>query len=161
MLNFNKHLSNICIKKNNRLCIGLDVDNRKLHNTSISYMEGFIKDIIDATINICPVYKVNLAFYERLGKYGFDLLSVNPITFKSDSLWSNKKSHLGVLLPNKKIIFKKSLTACNELGLLWVKLPNNVFLNKYKSNSYHKADFNLFWINIRENLEYRLSVAFE
>ena len=76
MLNFNKHLSNICIQKNNRLCIGLDVDNRKLHNTSI-YMEGFIKDIIDATINICPV-EVNLAFYERLGKYGFDLLSMIP-----------------------------------------------------------------------------------
>ena len=78
MLNFNNHLSNMCIQKNNRLCIGLDVDNRKLHNTSISYTEGFIKDIIDATINICPVYKVNLAFYERLGKYGFDLLSMIP-----------------------------------------------------------------------------------
>ena len=78
MLNFNKHLSNVCIQKNNRLCIGLDLDNRKLQNTSISYMNGFIKDIIDATIDICPVYKVNLAFYERLGKNGFDLLSMIP-----------------------------------------------------------------------------------
>ena len=94
-------------------------------------------------------------------KYGSDLFSINPITFSSDSLWSNKKKHLGVLLPNQKIVFKKSLIVRNKLGLLWVKIPNNVFLNKYKSDSYHKADFNLFWMNIRQNLQHRLSLVFE
>ena len=71
---FNEKLLDICNKKNNRLCIGLDIDNRKLDNDSLSYMQGFINEIIDATIDICPVYKINFAFYERLGSKGFDIL---------------------------------------------------------------------------------------
>ena len=67
MITFNKQLSKVCDQKNNRLCIGLDVDNRKLEINTISYMDGFIKELIEATIDLCPVYKINLAFYERLG----------------------------------------------------------------------------------------------
>ena len=78
MISFNKKLIQICNQKNNRLCIGLDIDNRKLKNQSISYMDGFIQDIIESTIKICPIYKINFAFYERLGYEGFKLL--NKIT---------------------------------------------------------------------------------
>ena len=78
MIAFNKKLSEICKSKNNRLCIGLDIDNRKLVNDSISYMDGFIKDIIESTIDLCPIYKINLAFYERLGKAGYDILCKIP-----------------------------------------------------------------------------------
>ena len=46
MVTFNKQLSKICESKNNRLCIGLDIDNRKLSNNTISYMDGFIRGII-------------------------------------------------------------------------------------------------------------------
>ena len=74
MKTFNENLLQVCKSKNNRLCIGLDVDNRKLKNNSLSYMQDFIKDIIDSTIDICPVYKINFAFYERLGTKGFDIL---------------------------------------------------------------------------------------
>ena len=74
MKTFNQNLFDVCKNKNNRLCIGLDLDNRKLKDNSLSYMESFIKDIIDATIDICPVYKINFAFYERLGSKGFDIL---------------------------------------------------------------------------------------
>tara|TARA_Y100000590_G_scaffold420723_1_gene523732 strand:+ start:375 stop:1163 length:789 start_codon:yes stop_codon:yes gene_type:complete len=73
-MSFNKKIKNECLKKNNRLCIGLDVDNEKLTNPSLDYMEGFIKDIIDATNDICPVYKINFAFYERHGSKGFSIL---------------------------------------------------------------------------------------
>ena len=33
-MSFNKLLKNHCILKNNRLCLGLDVDNRNLKNTT-------------------------------------------------------------------------------------------------------------------------------
>jgi len=78
MITFNKQLSKICNEKNNRLCIGLDIDNRKLKVNTIRYMDGFIRDIIEATIDLCPVYKINLAFYERLGKKGYDILCKIP-----------------------------------------------------------------------------------
>ena len=73
-MSFNDNLRNECIKKNNRLCIGLDVDNNDLKNTSLSFMKDYIKDIIDSTIDLCPVYKINFAFYEKHGSKGFEIL---------------------------------------------------------------------------------------
>ena len=78
MITFNEYLIKSCRDKNNRLCIGLDFDNRKLRDNSIEYLIGFIKDTIEATIDLCPIYKINFAFYERLGSKGYDLL--NKIT---------------------------------------------------------------------------------
>ena len=74
MLSFNQKLINNCNEKNNRLCIGLDIDKEKLRIKTISYMQNFIKEIIDATISKCPVYKINFAFYEQLGFEGYKLL---------------------------------------------------------------------------------------
>ena len=78
MLTFNEYLIKSCMDKNNRLCIGLDFDNRKLKDNSMAYLEGFIKETIETTIDLCPIYKINFAFYERLGNKGYDLL--NKIT---------------------------------------------------------------------------------
>ena len=50
---FNQILKKQCDRKNNSLCIGLDVDNKKLENTSIEYMKSYIFDIIDA--NACVI----------------------------------------------------------------------------------------------------------
>ena len=73
-MSFNQQLKNRCLEKNNRLCIGLDVDNKRLKNTSLDFMQKFITDIIDATIDLCPVYKINFAFYERYGYKGYKIL---------------------------------------------------------------------------------------
>ena len=43
-------------------------------DTSLSGMESFGKDVIDGTIDFCPVYKPNFAFFERFGSQGFALL---------------------------------------------------------------------------------------
>ena len=74
METFNEKIKKYCQNKNNNLCIGLDVDNRKLENPSLDFMQNYIMDIIDATIDICPMYKMNFAFYERLGYKGFKIL---------------------------------------------------------------------------------------
>ena len=52
--------------------------------------------------------------------------------------------------------FKRSISVRNENGLLWVNFDNNLFLNNFKKKSYHNADFNLYWLNIRQNLIKRL-----
>ena len=52
-LSFNKRLKEICEKKDNRLCIGLDVDPDKFPkgmNSSFDSMENFLKDVIDGEI---------------------------------------------------------------------------------------------------------------
>ena len=86
MDSFNTKLSNHCISKNNRLCIGLDIDIDKLKIKSISFMSKYIKDIIDATIKDCPIYKINFAFYEKLGSEGFSILENIPKYIDSRSL---------------------------------------------------------------------------
>ena len=101
----------------------------------------------------------NDLYYPNKWKFGENFQSTNPINFSVDTRWSAKHDHLGVLFPNQRIGLKKSLSAMNKLGLVWVRLPNNIFINKYKSNSYHHADFNLFWTNIRKNLQSRLSLS--
>ncbi len=74
MHNFNDKLKEICLAKNNRLCIGLDVDNTKLKDDSLSYMKNYIIEIIEHTIDLCPIYKINFSFYERYGSKGFAVL---------------------------------------------------------------------------------------
>ena len=69
MESFNQILKKQCDKKNSSLCIGLDVDNKKLKNASIEYMKDYIFDIIDATINLCPIYKINFAFYDVINSF--------------------------------------------------------------------------------------------
>lgn len=70
---FNQRLKQYCLSKNSRLCIGLDIDPDRMPNTfakTIDGMESFAISVIDATIDICPVYKPNLAFFERFGSKG-------------------------------------------------------------------------------------------
>ena len=78
MKSFNENIKNHCLQKNNRLCIGLDVDNEKLSNQSIRYMRDFIFDIIENTIDHCPIYKINFAFYEKHGSKGYEILEKIP-----------------------------------------------------------------------------------
>lgn len=101
----------------------------------------------------------NESYYPNDWSYGENYISVNPITYRNDTKWSNKKQHHGVLFPNQRIFLKRSVSVRNEKGLLWVNFDNNLFLNKFKKKSYHNADFNLFWVNIRQNLIKRLEHA--
>ena len=54
------------------LCVGLDTDPSKLP-TGVSALE-FNKAIIDATREFAVAYKPNLAFYEAMGRQGWDIL---------------------------------------------------------------------------------------
>ena len=71
--NFNSLLYNKCKEKDNWLCLGLDIVPEAFKNSAndpIDFLEKFAFDIIDSTIDIVPVYKPNLAFFERYGYKG-------------------------------------------------------------------------------------------
>ncbi len=63
--------------KKNYLCVGLDSDPSKippfLHSFPDPVFE-FNKRIIDATLNHCVAYKMNTAFYEVSGAFGWETL---------------------------------------------------------------------------------------
>lgn len=59
------------------LCVGLDTAMDKLPSGFQSNTQGmlnFNREIIDATKDLAVSYKINTAFYEALGKEGWDLL---------------------------------------------------------------------------------------
>lgn len=68
-MNFNSKL--IKAQKNSLLCVGLDTDQTKLPIHLRKNKNGIIlfnKAIINSTKDFVCAYKINLAFYESLGK---------------------------------------------------------------------------------------------
>ncbi len=64
-------------RKQSFLCVGLDTVAEKLpegFSKDIKGMLAFNKEIIEATKELAVSYKINTAFYEALGKEGWDLL---------------------------------------------------------------------------------------
>ena len=99
-LSFNQRLETVCKDKNNYLCIGLDIDPDKFHpgrDTSIDAMEVFGKEVIDGTIDFCPVYKPNFAFFERFGSKGYALLEelVDYISGRAIVIADAKRGDIG------------------------------------------------------------------
>ena len=97
---FNYKLKLFCKEKHNRLSIGLDLDPDKLPENigkNILNIRDFLKDIIDSTISFCPVYKPNLAFYERFGSKGYGLLEflVEYINGRAITIADGKRGDIG------------------------------------------------------------------
>jgi len=77
-MNFKQKFLAISTKNNSLLCAGLDSDEEKIPRFLVESMKNpslaFNKSIIDATKDLICAYKLNMAFYEVLGKTGFDVL---------------------------------------------------------------------------------------
>ena len=97
-----------------------------------------------------------------------DFISVtNPITWRNNEAASLYNMHKGILFNNYKIIRggnklkqEKMLRAKVDNGLLWVEIENFPLLrlyNKVLKRNYHVLDYNLFWMNIRENFYQRMN----
>lgn len=81
-------------------------------------------------------------------------VTTNPITWNSDKS-TELNQHKGFLYSNKKI-YKKALKIEVTDGLIWStnpKFPMRFFMSFLKN--YHVGDVNLFWQDIRENVELR------
>jgi len=78
-MKFTEKLDKIVSKNNSLLCVGLDIDKEKmpkfLFESSKNPYLDFNKSIIDSTKDLVCAYKLNMAFYEVLGKDGFDILA--------------------------------------------------------------------------------------
>ena len=82
--------------------------------------------------------------------------SVNPITWSVDNNWSNYKFHKGTLSAKFKIR-DNIISAKTENGLLWIEKPKVFGKALIKTKIWHFADYNLFWMDIRENVALRIN----
>jgi len=63
--------------KKSYLCVGLDTDINKIPVFLQSHPDAvfeFNKQVIDATQDLCVAYKINTAFYEAMGKKGWEAM---------------------------------------------------------------------------------------
>jgi hypothetical protein len=79
--------------------------------------------------------------------------SIHPILFRTESdVWNNWDMHQGVLTRKFKLRHKGSISAALHNGMVWIK-PMRIMLGPLlRLKNWHVADVNLFWENIRINL---------
>ncbi|MBI4931736.1 MAG: DUF3089 domain-containing protein [Bacteroidetes bacterium] len=88
---------------------------------------------------------------------GNNLECVNPLTWKRDTVAAPATNNLGSVPYGFKGIDKEYANAkISPTGLLWVhKKPKRGYVN---GKNYHVLDYNLFWMNIRENVKLRVEI---
>lgn len=80
---------------------------------------------------------------------------VNPLTWRMDELPAARKENKGAVLLNYKKIYRHTNGARIANAVLWIKKPKVPFGFIYNRKNYHAGDINLFYLNIRENIEVR------
>lgn len=82
--------------------------------------------------------------------------NVNPLSWKTDSTYVSWGANRGGILRNFKKIRVGLSDAQNYDGMLWINKPK--FFGNFLIgwDRYHIVDYNLFYLNIRENVELRV-----
>lgn len=79
----------------------------------------------------------------------------NPLTWKTDEEFASEKLNLGGVGLNYKFVKNPADAQCHQ-GLLWINKPYIKGRAFIKEKIWHKADINLFWMNVRENVNLRV-----
>ncbi|MEM6805883.1 MAG: DUF3089 domain-containing protein [Bacteroidota bacterium] len=94
---------------------------------------------------------------ESLDTYYKDAVVVNPLNWRIDGSFAEKDMHKGFLNAKYSKIKRQALFAQAHKGILWVKSP----LPLAPIKNFHVGDFNLFWLDVRENVEERVQAFLE
>ncbi len=87
---------------------------------------------------------------------GDSIVVTNPLTWTLEKTPAPKSLNEGTLLRNFDKIYPQIADAQIHNGLLWVhkpKFPGSIFFTR---KNYHIADYNLFYVNIRQNAMQRV-----
>lgn len=85
-----------------------------------------------------------------------DAYATNPLTWKTGNEYAPRSLNKGSVLRNFNKVYKNTTDARVEDGLLFVKKPKFPGGFFYFRRNYHIADYNLFYMNIRENVRQRI-----
>lgn len=83
---------------------------------------------------------------------------VNPLSWNTDNAFVNSSYHLGGIKKNKTEIYTKLLGAKCGNGILEIQKPNVAGYVPLIRNNYHIHDYSLFYMNIRQNVEHRVTL---
>jgi hypothetical protein len=90
---------------------------------------------------------------------------VNPISWTADNNWTQKEMHKGAVGKDFNKLVSKRISAAVAPGvnILWVDDTHGIDGTAGMSmlNNFHIADYNLFWMDIRENVQQRIKAYFK
>ena len=84
-------------------------------------------------------------------------LIVNPLTWDSNKPEAGKEANKGAVLYNFNKVIKNTTAANVHENLLWTPRPSFFGSFLYRTKNYHVADYNLYYVSVRENAQLRLS----
>ncbi len=88
---------------------------------------------------------------------GDSIIVVNPLSWETDQRFVSRDYHKGAVLRNFNKIFPKIVDAQIHEGVLWAhkpKFPGSFLFNR---KNYHIADFNFYYLDVRENARRRVA----
>jgi hypothetical protein len=95
-------------------------------------------------------------YYPEYYKNGYNTADcTHPIYFDFRSEYNSFKDHKG-LLDQKFKIKRNSISARVNKGILWIMTPKIKGARLLNIKTWHFADYNLFWLDVRENVALRL-----
>lgn len=87
---------------------------------------------------------------------GDHIVSTNPLSWKLDGVHVDKSQHKGAILRNFNKVFTERVDAQSQNGILWAHRPKFPFSFFLKTNNYHIADFNFYYVDVQENAKLRV-----
>lgn len=85
-----------------------------------------------------------------------DAIVTNPLTWTTDTTYASAEVNKGTVMWNFKRVVEQKADAQVHEGMLWVTKPDVAGSLFVVNNNYHPFDYNLYWVNIRENVEKRI-----
>ncbi|MCA0398948.1 MAG: DUF3089 domain-containing protein [Bacteroidetes bacterium] len=86
---------------------------------------------------------------------------VNPLSWTTDETLASAGMNKGAVLRNFNRLVPQVCSAQKHEDLLWVSRPHFPGSIFYRTKNYHVGDFNLFYLNVRENVRARVQHYFE
>lgn len=87
-----------------------------------------------------------------------DAAVVNPLTWTTDSTVAPKSLHRGAILYKFNKVIRHPNNARVHGNMLWISRPRFFGGFLYKSKNYHVGDYNLFYINVQEDVKRRINL---
>ncbi len=83
--------------------------------------------------------------------------ATNPINWSLDGTYASRAENKGGVLTSFDEIKPGINDAQANNGVIWIHKPKIPFAFLYFSKNYHVGDYNLFWMNVRENVAERVA----
>lgn len=89
------------------------------------------------------------------------IVVTNPLSWSTDSVPVKRRYHKGAVLTDFRKIRPEICDARIHEGVLWVHRPRFPGSRLIRNPNYHVGDYNLFYIDVRENVKGRITHYFK